>query len=73
MEVCGSPDCASTGRTGDGAEKVHEAVGEDLRSAVMVIAYGRETYRRTQREDLNAVVTAGASFENEATRASFRG
>lgn len=71
MEVCGIPDCPSTGRTDDGAEKVHEAVGEELRSAVMVIAYGCETYRRMLREDLNAVVTAGASFENEATRASF--
>jgi hypothetical protein len=30
VEVCGSQGCRSTGRTGDGAEKVGEAVGEDL-------------------------------------------
>jgi hypothetical protein len=32
--------CPSTGRTYDCAEKVREAVGEDLRSTFTVIAYG---------------------------------
>jgi len=40
VEVCGSPGCPSTGRTDDGAEKVREAVVEDLRSTFTVIPYG---------------------------------